>query len=268
MQSMLDSLGSTLTKTTINDFFTRYNKNPETDELSLDESITALEHAMTRPTSEKKLANTDLTGVGTGTATPSLNFNDLPPFDGAAQPLELTGLDAPTEQSAHLAAQGEPLPETLRESNQRVLPGQSTPSRQVSEDDSHTGAVPSHPSNSHSSSSTTSDMSDLEGFTSSSAVERVINIKTCPLCHQPRLSNKAEMDMVTHLAVCASSDWNRVNRLVVGNYVTASQAQRKWYTNVVTKVSSGAYQLGAVSAAIVDEICCKTNLPGCRTLQI
>jgi phosphatidylserine decarboxylase len=60
------------------------------------------------------------------------------------------------------------------------------------------------------------------------------------------------MDMVTHLAVCARSDWNRVNRLVVGNYVTASQAQRKWYTNVVTKVSSGAYQLGAVGAAFFD----------------
>jgi len=248
---MLDSLGSTLTKTTINDFFTRNSKNPETDELSLDESIVALEHAMTRPASEKELVGGNGASVATGAITPNLNFSDFPSIDSGSQPLELTGLDAHTEKSAQLAAQGEPLPETSRESNQLVLPGQGAPRRGSSEDDVYPGHIRSQPTNGQSS-STTSDVSDLDVSTSPSpgpAVERVINIRTCPLCHQPRLSNKAEMDMVTHLAVCASSDWNRVNRLVVGNYVTASQAQRKWYTNVVTKVSSGAYQLGAVSVA-------------------
>jgi len=255
MQSMLDSLGSTLTKTTIDDFFTRYQKNPEMDELSLDESIMALEHAMTRPASEKKLVNGNGASVATGAITPNLNFSDFPSVDSGSQPLELAGPDADTEKSAQLAAQGEPLPETFRESNQLVLPGQGTPRRGSSEDDVYPGHMPSQPNNGQS--SATSDISDLDGSTSPSpgpAVERVINIRTCPLCHQPRLSNKAEMDMVTHLAVCASSDWNRVNRLVVGNYVTASQAQRKWYTNVVTKVSSGAYQLGAVSVAFSTNI--------------
>jgi phosphatidylserine decarboxylase len=61
------------------------------------------------------------------------------------------------------------------------------------------------------------------------------------------MNAKAEMDIVTHLAVCASQDWARVDRIVVGNFVTASQAQRKWYTKVMTIVSSGTYQLGAVS---------------------
>lgn len=269
MQSMLDSLGSTLTKTTINDFFTRYNKNPETDELSLDEAIIALEHAMTRPASEKKLVNADGASLGTGALTPNLNFSDLPSVDGAVPPLELTGLDAPSE-ATRATVQDEPLPETFRESNQRVLPGQSTPSRQVSEEDPYTRPISSQRSNGQYS-TPTSDTSDLEGSTSSSptpAVERVINIKTCPLCHQPRLSNKAEMDMVTHLAVCASSDWNRVNRLVVGNYVTASQAQRKWYTNVVTKVSSGAYQLGAVRAVFLTRRRWKPNTLDRRTLRI
>ena len=76
--------------------------------------------------------------------------------------------------------------------------------------------------------------------------ERVINIRNCPLCHRPRLKAKAEVDIVTHLAVCASGDWGRVDRMVTGNYVTASQATRKWYTKVITKVSSGSYQIGAV----------------------
>ncbi|KAJ3992072.1 phosphatidylserine decarboxylase-domain-containing protein [Lentinula boryana] len=84
-----------------------------------------------------------------------------------------------------------------------------------------------------------------------SPVERVINVKTCPLCHRPRLNAKAEVDIVTHLAICASQDWNKVDRIMVGNFVTASQAQRKWYTRILGKMSSGNYRLGANSANII-----------------
>ncbi|ETW83451.1 hypothetical protein HETIRDRAFT_474586 [Heterobasidion irregulare TC 32-1] len=90
------------------------------------------------------------------------------------------------------------------------------------------------------------------GWSSSDdAFERVINVKNCPLCHRPRLNSKAERDIVTHLAVCASQDWARVDRIMVNNFVTASQAQRKWYTRVLSKVSSGDYKLGANSANII-----------------
>jgi phosphatidylserine decarboxylase len=81
---------------------------------------------------------------------------------------------------------------------------------------------------------------------SEESVERVINVKNCPLCHRPRMNDKAEMDIVTHMAVCASQDWEKVDRIVVGNFVTANQAQRKWYTKIIGKVSSGDYRLGAV----------------------
>ncbi|KAF8322599.1 hypothetical protein DL93DRAFT_2071450 [Clavulina sp. PMI_390] len=248
LQSMLDSLGSTLTKSTIDNFFTQHGKNPETDELNIDEAIMALERAMARPMEEKPVVSNEPTGLSTGATTPNLQFNDLPTVEGLGQQLELTGLDAPSEKAANLAMKGEPLPEAFRESNQRVLPGQGVPSRQGSlvPDDISSSLTLSVPSRS----STLDVESDLSASQLPST-ERVINIKTCPLCHKPRVSNRAETDMVTHLAVCASSDWNRVNRLVVGNYVTASQAQRKWATNVVTKVSSGAYQLGANSANII-----------------
>ena len=56
---------------------------------------------------------------------------------------------------------------------------------------------------------------------------------------------------MTHLAICASQDWARMDKIVVGNYVTASQAQRKWYTKVISKVSSGNYKLGAVSSPCI-----------------
>jgi phosphatidylserine decarboxylase len=79
----------------------------------------------------------------------------------------------------------------------------------------------------------------------------VINIRTCTLCHRPRLGRKSEQDIVTHLAVCASADWSRVDRIVTANYVTSSQAQRKFLTRMMNKVAIGAYSLGANSANIL-----------------
>ena len=65
------------------------------------------------------------------------------------------------------------------------------------------------------------------------------------------MSSKAEMDIITHLAVCASQDWNRIDRIVVGDFVTASQAQRKWLTKIMSKIGAGDYKLGANSANII-----------------
>lgn len=81
--------------------------------------------------------------------------------------------------------------------------------------------------------------------------EHVIQIKECPLCLQPRLNKRSEVDIVTHLATCASQDWRQVDRLVMGGFVTSSQAQRKWYSKVISKISYGGYKLGANSANIL-----------------
>jgi phosphatidylserine decarboxylase len=50
------------------------------------------------------------------------------------------------------------------------------------------------------------------------------------MCHKG-VKRKTEMDIITHLAVCGSSDWQRVNRLLVGGFVTGQQAQRSMYTS-------------------------------------
>jgi len=67
--------------------------------------------------------------------------------------------------------------------------------------------------------------------------EHVIQIRECPLCHQPRMNKRSEMDIVTHLATCASQDWRQVDKLVMGGFVTSSQAQRKWYSKVSQQCS-------------------------------
>lgn len=81
--------------------------------------------------------------------------------------------------------------------------------------------------------------------------EHVIEIRECPLCHQPRMGKRTDADIITHIATCASSDWRQVNNLVMGGFVTSSQAQRKWYSKVITKISYGGYKLGANSANIL-----------------
>jgi len=62
--------------------------------------------------------------------------------------------------------------------------------------------------------------------------EHVIMITECPLCHQPRLNKRSEVDIVTHLATCASQNWRKVDHFVMGGFVTSDQAHRKWYTKV------------------------------------
>lgn len=82
------------------------------------------------------------------------------------------------------------------------------------------------------------------------AIERVINIKACPLCHKPRMNSRAEVDIITHMAICAA-DPGSINRIVVGSFVTAPDAQRKFFTKAIAKVTKGAYSLGANSANII-----------------
>ncbi|KAL1638130.1 phosphatidylserine decarboxylase [Diplodia intermedia] len=81
--------------------------------------------------------------------------------------------------------------------------------------------------------------------------EHVVEIRECPICHQPRLNRKTDADIITHIATCASQDWRQVNNIVMAGFVTSSQAQRKWYSKVITKVGYGGYKLGANSANIL-----------------
>jgi phosphatidylserine decarboxylase len=62
--------------------------------------------------------------------------------------------------------------------------------------------------------------------------EHVIAISECPLCHHRRMNKRSEVDIVTHIATCASQDWRQVDRFVMGGFLTSDQAHRKWYTNV------------------------------------
>ena len=259
LTSMLDSLGSTLTRSTVSSFFTRFGKNPYHDDLTIPQAIQCLEAELGRPDSEKK--RLDLDEDSSFSATPVLSL-----ADDRGQELKLDQLDfsgpsvavpnddevgsKTTHQYLHVAgttilensdswssdAEGDlssatPSPIGTPPQGTTVEMKKKSRFRRTKKADK---AKDNQNSNDESSSN------------ASDSLERVINVKSCPLCHRPRLNSKAEIDIITHLAVCASQDWKQVDRIVVGNFVTASQAQRKWYTKVISKVSSGDYKLGAV----------------------
>ncbi|KAK0745217.1 phosphatidylserine decarboxylase-domain-containing protein [Apiosordaria backusii] len=92
---------------------------------------------------------------------------------------------------------------------------------------------------------------DRDDLNASNTEEHVVEIRECPICHQPRLNKRKDADIITHIATCASQDWRQVNNLMMGGFVTSSQAQRKWYSKVITKISYGGYKLGANSANIL-----------------
>ena len=81
--------------------------------------------------------------------------------------------------------------------------------------------------------------------------EHIITINECPLCQQPRLYRRSEVDIVTHLATCAGQDWRKVDTVMMRAFVTSSQAHRKWYSKMIAKITWGDYKLGANSANIL-----------------
>ncbi|CAG8434726.1 9000_t:CDS:10 [Scutellospora calospora] len=81
--------------------------------------------------------------------------------------------------------------------------------------------------------------------------EHIVYIKECPICHKPDLAHLTETNVVTHVAICASNDWGEVNKFVTGDFVTESQAQRKWLSKIISKEFYGSFRIGANSAIIL-----------------
>ena len=265
LTAMLDSLGSTLTAKTIESYFSSCGKDADSDELTFEEVVMCLEKEVTKDRSEKaKVKHKGDELAETGLGTPSAPAVQAEP---ATHGLSMTGPEAISSpvDAQELAEQiikarprdGEHVGDVkdLKPGNQRAV--SDVPSVKVERsatvvDDSlqPRGGEESGLLTPASISSEPDTDADAES-SSHDDRERVINIRTCPLCHRPRLGKRSEQDIVTHLAICASADWERVDKIVTANYVTSSQAQRKFFTKLVNKVAIGAYSLGANSANIL-----------------
>ena len=216
LTAMLDSLGSTLRESTIDSFFERFSSEHDTQEptLSYDQAVMALEDQLRQPPRKKTWGDTMKGYMDNAHFTTQSNGGDNGTNGNEIPPME--GL---SEKALN------------KEEGRSAVPA-------ISQD--HLGSPGE--------AGTLLEENDLVDERDE---EHVVEIRECPLCHQPRLNKKSDADIITHIATCASQDWRQVNNIVMAGFVTSSQAQRKWYSKVITKISYGGYRLGANSANIL-----------------
>ncbi|KAJ9064507.1 phosphatidylserine decarboxylase [Entomophthora muscae] len=83
------------------------------------------------------------------------------------------------------------------------------------------------------------------------ADEGVLSISACPICHKKLEKQVEGHDNVSHIAICASKDPTKINRIVMGNFVTEANAQRKWFSKIASFVGYGEYKVGENNANIL-----------------
>jgi len=227
--TMLDSLGSTLHNKTIDSFYDRWREvNGGEDILTMDQAVICLEEQLTK-TNEASHTSFRHHFSQNKAARSSANSPERSPAAGSAP------YPGSSEQTAKLPPGTADIPKLeVSEMAEDGMPKSFT----VSSNDSG-GDLDAE-----------GDLNDDPDMRE----EHVVEIQECPICHQPRLNRgrrTTDADIITHIATCASSDWRSVNNLVMAGFVTSSQAQRKWYSKVISKVSYGGYKLGANSANIL-----------------
>ncbi|KAJ5730522.1 uncharacterized protein N7483_005030 [Penicillium malachiteum] len=213
MTTMLDTLGSTLKESTIDAFFQRFSdKNISAESVDLSFDEAVICLEDTLQALQKKNSPSPLRRPALGTS-PTGSQESEEPSSGDELALE---------------------PSTVKQhANQSPT------------------AVPTVSSDDQEQPSSTDEELRADDLVDERGEEHVVEIRECPLCHQPRLAKRSDADIITHIATCASRDWRQVDNLVMGGFVTSSQAQRKWYSKVITKISYGGYRLGANSANIL-----------------
>jgi phosphatidylserine decarboxylase len=219
LTTMLDTLGSTLKGSTIDAFFQRFphrSGGEDSWELSMDETVICLEDQL-QAKSKQSLGDKVKSMLPDSTTVKNL----LP------HPLG----DETTSPSSH--------------------PAESSTSAEYPTPLLNDSAVESQNVDYFETAGEEGDFLDRDGLQDERGEEHVVEVKECPICHQPRLNRRSDVDIITHIATCASQDWRQVNNIVMAGFVTSSQAQRKWYSKVITKISYGGYKLGANSANIL-----------------
>lgn len=229
LTTMLDTLGSTLKESTIDGFFKRFkhqaaNGDEHGGDLSFDEAVICLEDQLQKSKPQQSMGD---------------RVRNLIPDSATVKshiPQQLGGTQGQTP--------------SLSSTTSSSATGSSTPSDQNTLVDSPNLAVEAQAVYELNTPGEEGDFLDKDDL-NDKGEEHVVEIRECPICHQPRLNKRSDADIITHVATCASQDWRQVNNIVMAGFVTSSQAQRKWYSKVITKISYGGYKLGANSANIL-----------------
>lgn len=223
LTTMLDTLGSTLKESTIEGFFKRFphqgtNGEESNADLSVDEAVICLEDQLLKKPGNPQTVTDKVRNL---LPDPAQVKNLLHPGGTASSSTTTPSISAESTSTGNA---------TLVDQSQLGVETQTVEEHQSAGEDG--------------------DFLDRDDL-NDKGEEHVVEIRECPICHQPRLNKRSDADIITHIATCASQDWRQVNNIVMAGFVTSSQAQRKWYSKVITKIGYGGYKLGANSANIL-----------------
>lgn len=74
--------------------------------------------------------------------------------------------------------------------------------------------------------------------------ENIVLIQSCPICNRHFSGSNEDIDVITHLAICAAKDAGRLDRFMLGGFLTEDYASRKWFMKLLSFFSFGGYRIG------------------------
>jgi phosphatidylserine decarboxylase len=211
VQTMLESLGSTISDSTLESFWAHFHKT-EDQELEFDELIDRL---------EDHIVHTDLRRLDSKNTRQAPSETDQEP--SAAQNVsnfldparyyqydEEIGSDYVTDES-----DGDGLTMSKDDHDEPLS-------------EAHGVQYGLHDSNEPLNVKDEQDVKPQDGIeVEDGRIEKVIHVRECPICHRPNMNKRSQMDIITHIATCAADDWTTVDKFVMGNFITEAYAQRK-----------------------------------------
>lgn len=216
VQTMLESLGSTISDSTLEKFWTHFNKT-EDQELEFDELIDRLEahivHNDLRRLASIKARRSSSTEEPSGAGEAMSNFLDPARYyqydeEMGSDSFDDSDADGITHDGLMISKHDNNEPLAEAHGVQYGLNASDTPY-----DTKHDQELKLQ--------------NEDEMQADSERIEKVIHVRECPICHRPNLNKRSQMDIITHIATCAADDWTTVDKFVMGNFITEAYAQRK-----------------------------------------
>lgn len=211
IQTMLETLGSTISETTLDQFWKDNGKDPNED-LTMDELVKSLEAFLV--SSDAHAENPEITVDDTAAQDDDEFTDDLYDEDDYSSINEgyLSSTTADDDELRSGTSTNPSTPPSLEDDDLEAL--EDAEGVQYME-----GSL----------SSLQLEAGDEES--EKPLQEKVIRLTECPVCHKPNLYRRGQLDIITHVATCAANDWTTVDRFLMGNYGSEAQAQRKLVKN-------------------------------------
>lgn len=260
VQSMLETIGSTITEATIDRFWSNSGKDPkmEDQEITLEELVNSLENYMqaeaeyngnwpTSPTMTPSASGDNMEGLGLSMMQMAMDQDDDDQDededeDEDDEEEDWNGIEEEEDDDMieNLLTTSEDddqlpfgilnpdmfdyssMPTTPAARDQLLQPPADVDLAEalIKEENSMIKRLPTTPNGS-------SALRQQFPSHRRTAVEKVIRLKECPICHRPNLGRRSQMDIITHIATCAANDWTTVDRFLMGNFLTEAYAQRR-----------------------------------------